>query len=78
MLIPCRLEELQEQRGGLVARAQVSGREKEALEGAKAAAEAYLGKEGELLGCRSTLLQLFLRDGQVPPHLAGMLVDRGT
>ena len=60
-----RLEELGEQRGGLVARVQVSGREKEALEGAKAAAEAYLGKEGELWESRSTLLQLFLRDGQV-------------
>ena len=48
-----------------MARAQVSTREKDALEGAKAAAEAYLDKERELLEARSALLQLFLRDSQV-------------
>ena len=46
-------------------RTQVSTRELEALEGAKAAAEAYLDKERDLLDSRATLLQLFLRDGQV-------------
>ena len=60
-----RLEELGEQRGSLVTRAQVSTRELEALEGTKAAAEAYLDKERDLLDSRASILQLFLRDGQV-------------
>lgn len=60
-----RLEELGERRAGLLARAKVTEREREGLEGAKAAAEAYLGKEAKCADSKATILQLFIRDGQV-------------
>ena len=63
--LPCRLEELGERRAGLLARAKVTEKEREGLEGAKAAAEAYRDKEAQCFDSRATILQLFIRDGQV-------------
>lgn len=40
-------------------------RERDALEGAKTAAEAYIGKERECELAHASLYQIFLRDGQV-------------
>ena len=58
----------------MVARVKASEREREGLEGAKAAAEAYLAKDRECTATHAAIYQLFLRDGQVPypaepPHL---------
>ena len=44
-------------------------KEREGLEGAKAAAEAYRSKEAECFDARATILQLFIRDGQVRHHM---------
>ena len=69
------MEELGERRAGLLARAKVTEREREGLEGAKAAAEAYLGKEAECADARGTILQLFIRDGQVREVSSDKIAD---
>ena len=60
-----RLEELSEARQGVVARVKAAERERDALEGAKAVAEAYLGKDRECTAAQATIFQIFIRDGQV-------------
>lgn len=60
-----RLEELSEARQGVVARVKASEREREGLDGARAAAEAYLAKDRECTATHAAIYQLFLRDGQV-------------
>jgi hypothetical protein len=64
---PRRLEELSEARQGMVARVKASEREREGLEGAKAAAEAYLARDRECTATHAAIYQLFMRDGQVQP-----------
>ena len=64
-----RLEELSEARQGMVARVKASERDREGLEGAKAAAEAYLAKDRECTATHAAIYQLFLRDGQVSQPL---------
>jgi structural maintenance of chromosome 4 len=53
-----KLEEVNESRAGLVRRLRVVEKDLEPLQAAKAEAEKYLDKEGELLTWRSTLYQL--------------------
>lgn len=48
-------------------------REREGLEGAKAAAEAYRAKEAECFDTRATILQIFVRDGQVSKYVHMLL-----
>ncbi len=67
---PRRLEELSEARQGMVARVKAGEREREGLEGAKAAAEAYLARDRECTATHAAIYQLFMRDGQVPPRPA--------
>jgi hypothetical protein len=61
---PRRLEELNEQRTSQVARLKLVERDREALEGGKAEAEACMEKEAKLLRSRCTLFQLFLGEAQ--------------
>ena len=70
---PRRLEELSEARQGMVARVKASEREREGLEGAKAAAEAYLARDRECTVTHAAIYQLFMRDGQVPPRPATLM-----
>ena len=49
----------------MVARVKSSERERDGLDGAKAAAEAYLAKDAECTATHAAIYQLFLRDGQV-------------
>ena len=49
-----------------MARVKASEREREGLDCAKAAAEAYLAKDRECTATHAAIYQLFLRDGQVP------------
>ncbi|KAK9798137.1 hypothetical protein WJX73_006477 [Symbiochloris irregularis] len=58
-----RLEEIGDRRAVLLGRARATQRERDALEGAKAAAEAYRDKESQCYDANATLLQLFIRDG---------------
>lgn len=59
------LEELNDKRQGMVQRVKIAERERDALEGEKAAAEAYLAKERECLGTQSVLAQVFVKDSKV-------------
>ena len=65
-MCPTRLEELSEARQGVVARVKAAERERDALEGARAVATAYLGKDRECTAAQATIFQIFIRDGQVP------------
>lgn len=58
------LEELNDRRAGAVQRVKAAERERDALEGDKAAAEAWLAKEREALGAKHTLAHLHARDAQ--------------
>ena len=60
-----RLDELNEARGNVLGRVKVAEKDREALEGAKAAAEAYLGKERECTRLHTVIYQLFVSDAQV-------------
>ena len=65
---PCcliRLEELNEARQGVVERVKAAEKERAGLEGAKAVAEAYLGKQRECTASEAAIFQIFIRDGQV-------------
>ena len=62
---PRRLEELSEARQGVLSKVKGAERDRDGLEGAKAVAEAYLGKERECTLAHASLYQIFLRDGQV-------------
>lgn len=52
----------------MVARVKAAERERAQLEGAKAVAEAYLGKQRECTAAEAAIFQIFIRDGQVPCH----------
>ena len=49
----------------MLAKVKAAERNRDGLEGAKAVAEAYLGKERECAAAHASLYQIFLRDGQV-------------
>ena len=57
----CRLEEMNEARQSMVQRLKVVERERDGLEGARAAAEAYLDKERE---CTTALCTIYQVGGQ--------------
>lgn len=50
----CRLEELNEKRGGMITKLKSVEKEREALEGKKLEAEAYITKQAERLKCQIT------------------------
>ena len=72
---PRRLEELNEQRTSQVARLKLVERDREALEGGKAEAEAYMEKETKLARSRCTLFQLFL--GEALGNVAKIEANKG-
>ena len=70
-----RLEELNEQRTSQVARLKLVERDREALEGGKAEAEAFIEKETKLARSRCTLFQLFL--GEALGNVAKIEANKG-
>lgn len=61
----CRLEELNDRRQGFVQRVKIVEKEREALEGPRAAAELFKAKEAEVNVAKSALFQYFIRQGKV-------------
>lgn len=55
----CRLEEMNESRQSMVQRLKIVERERDGLEGARAAAEAYLDKERECTTALCTIYQVW-------------------
>lgn len=60
-----RLEELNERRQGHVQRVKIAEKEREALEGPRATAELYMAKDAEANSAKSSLYQIFIRQGRV-------------
>ena len=58
----------------MVSKVKAAERDRDSLQGAKAVAEAYLGKERECALAHASLYQIFLRDGQVRAARPGSIM----